>query len=63
MINNAKFEIDTRTEFDFTDEVNVTGRTPKKLEIIGEVFSVNSWRDFMKKVCEFPYEYDTQVFS
>ena len=62
VINNAKFESDTRTEFDFTDEVNVTGRTPTELEIIGEVFSVTSWRDFMKKVCEFLYEYDTQVF-
>lgn len=56
------FESNSRTEFDFTDEVNVTGRTPAELEIIGEVFSVNSWRDFMRKVCEFLYEYDTQVF-
>lgn len=62
MINNVMFESNSRTEFDFTDEVNVTGRTPAELEIIGEVFSVNSWRDFMRKVCEFLYEYDTQVF-
>lgn len=61
-INNINLEVDTRTEFDFTDEVNVTGRTPVELEIIGEVFSVTSWRDFMKKVCEFLYEYDAQVF-
>lgn len=61
-INNINLEVDTRTEFDFTDEVNVTGRTPTELEIIGEVFSVTSWRDFMKKVCEFLYEYDAQVF-
>ena len=62
LINNVNSEVDTRTEFDFTDEVNVTGRTPTELEIIGEVFSVTSWRDFMKKVCEFLYEYDSQVF-
>ncbi len=62
MINNVNSEIDARTEFDFTDEVNVTGRTPVELEIIGEIFSVTSWRDFMKKICEFLYEYDSQVF-
>lgn len=61
-LNNINFDVDIRTEFDFTDEVNVTGRTPTELEIIGEVFSVTSWRDFMKKVCEFLYEYDAQVF-
>lgn len=27
IINNFNLEIDVRTEFDFTDEVNVTGRT------------------------------------
>jgi len=62
VINHANLEIDTRTEFDFTDEVNVTGRTPVELEIIGEVFSVTSWRDFLKKMCECLYEYDAQVF-
>lgn len=62
MINNTNSEVDIRTEFDFTEEVNVTGRTPTELEIIGEIFSVNSWRDFVKKVCEFLYEYDAQVF-
>ena len=61
-INNVHAEDDTRTEFDFTDEVNITGRTPTELEIMGKVFSVTSWRDFMKKVCEFLYEYDAQVF-
>ena len=61
--NDINLEIDTRTEFDFIDEVNVTGRTPTELEIIGEVFSVTSWRAFMKKVCEFLYDYDTQVFG
>ena len=30
--------------------------------MIGEIFQVTSWRDFMKKVCEFLYEYDAQVF-
>ncbi len=62
IINNVNIEMDTRTEFDFTDEVNVTGRTPIELEIIGEVFSVSSWRDFLKKICEFFYEYDRQIF-
>lgn len=61
-INNTYLESDTRTEFDFSDEVNVTGRTPIELEIIGEVFSVSSWRDFLKKTCTFLYEYDSQIF-
>lgn len=61
-INNTYSEIDIRTEFDFTDEVDVTGRTPLEIELIGEMFSVSSWRDFLKKICEFLYEYDAQIF-
>lgn len=60
--NDINLEIDIRTEFNFTDEVNVMGRTPTELVVIGEVFSLTSWRDFMKKVCEFLYEDDAQVF-
>lgn len=62
MISSADEDIDTRTEFDFTDEVNVTGRTPAEVDLIGDVYSVTSWRDFLKTLCDFLYIYDAQVF-
>lgn len=56
--NNAE-----KTEFDITDEVNVKGRTPVEVEIMGVIKTVNSWRDFIKAVCSVLYEYDAQLFK
>lgn len=62
IITSEEVCIDTRTEFDITDEADVTGRTPCELEICGEIFSVDSWRSFFKSVCMKMYEYDAQIF-
>ncbi|MCD7918901.1 MAG: DUF262 domain-containing protein [Clostridiales bacterium] len=62
IINNANSKIDDRTEFDFFDEVDVTGRQPRELEIIGETYSVSSWREFLQTLCTVLYEYDPQIF-
>ena len=62
MINNSKTEIDTRTEFDFTDEVDVTGRTPCEVDICGEVRTIDSWRGFLEAVCTIMYDFDSQIF-
>lgn len=62
IINSGEAVADTRTEFDITDEADVTGRTPCELEICGETFSVDSWRSFLKSVCMKMYEYDAQIF-
>lgn len=53
---------DTRTDFDITDEVNVTGRTPCELEIFGEIIPVDTWRGFLKNICMQMYEFDPQIF-
>lgn len=62
IITSGEASVDTRTEFDITDEADVTGRTPCELEICGEIFSVDSWRSFLKSVCMKMYEYDAQIF-
>lgn len=61
-INKAEIIVDTRTEFDIMDEVDVTGRTPCELEIFGQPISVDSWRSFFKNICMQMYEYDFQIF-
>lgn len=54
--------VDMRTEFDFTDEVDVTGRVPAEFEICGEIVTVDSWKEFFVKVCTYMYAYDSQSF-
>lgn len=61
-VNSREYDIDTRTEFDITDEVDVTGRTPCQLEICGGIISVDSWRSFLEDICMQMYEYDAQIF-
>lgn len=61
-IKATKSTVDTRTEFDITDNVNVTGRVPCQLEICGEIIPVDTWKGFLKNVCLQMYEYDSQIF-
>ena len=61
-VSSKKYNADTRTEFDITDEVNVTGRTPCLLEICGDVIPVDSWRNFILRLCKKMYEYDAEIF-
>lgn len=63
IINLGEEILDTRTEFDIMDEVDVTGRTPCSLEICGGNISVDSWRAFFRNVCMQMYEYDSQIFK
>lgn len=62
VINAQESYIDTRTEFDITEEVDVTGRTPSQVEICGGIIPVDSWRGFLKNICLQMYEYDAQIF-
>lgn len=62
IINVSDNYIDTRTEFDISEEVDVTGRTPYELEICGGKISIDSWRAFFRQICSQMYEYDAQVF-
>lgn len=61
-VNSSEYDIDTRTEFDIMDEVDVTGSTPCQIEICGGIISVDSWRSFLKNICMQMYEYDSQIF-
>lgn len=62
LIRFSEYDVDTRTEFDITDEVDVTGRIPCQIEICGGTISVDSWRSFLKNICMQMYEYDAQIF-
>jgi len=53
---------DMRTEFDMSDEVDVTGRTPCEVEICGEKIPVDTWREFLITICAQMYEYEPQIF-
>ena len=61
-ISMSENDVDTRTEFDIMDEVDVTGRTPCQIEICGGTIPVDSWRSFLKNICMQMYEYDAQIF-
>lgn len=62
LINAEEFYVDTRTEFDISEEIDVTGRTPYEIEICGGKIAVDSWRGFLKNICMQMYEYDAQIF-
>ena len=62
IIKTDKQSADSKTEFDIMDEIDVTGRTPVEIEILGESHTVNSWRSFMETLCKTLYEYDNQLF-
>ena len=62
LINNKEIDTDIRTEFDLTDDANVTGRTPIEVDLLGDIYPVSTWKDFFITVCKFLYEYDAQVF-
>jgi ribosomal protein S19 len=55
--------INTKTEFDITDDIDVTGKSPIELEICGGKYNVDCWRGFFKCVCQQMYEYDSQIFT
>lgn len=61
-ISLSENDVDTRTEFDIMDEVDVTGRTPCQIEICGGTIPIDSWRSFLKNICMQMYEYDSQIF-
>lgn len=63
IINSGENILDTRTEFDIMDEVDVTGRTPCSVEICGGNIPLDSWRGFFKNICMQMFEYDTQIFK
>ena len=61
-IRLKKSNFDDQTEFDFSDDVNVTGRKPTELIVCGEKFNVESWRELFEIICQKMYEYDPQRF-
>ncbi|KJS20297.1 MAG: hypothetical protein VR72_15150 [Clostridiaceae bacterium BRH_c20a] len=63
--NDASKEnsIDYDTDYNIMDNVNVTGEKPRQIIILDTEYSVNSWKDFLKELCNQLYELDSQLFN
>lgn len=55
--------IEHRNEFEIEEEINVTGRKPIEINIIGQTFSINSWKEFFIKICESMCSLDEDKFE
>ncbi|MCD4817248.1 MAG: DUF262 domain-containing HNH endonuclease family protein [Candidatus Cloacimonetes bacterium] len=51
--------IDQQEYFTFDDEISVTGLQPYSFEILGDKFSVSSWREFFTKIVASLYSLDS----
>ncbi|QUH29784.1 DUF262 domain-containing protein [Vallitalea guaymasensis] len=64
-INKNLISLDPNTlanEFDIGDDVNVKGRKPYELTVIGERNTISSWREFFITICNKCFEYDSELF-
>ena len=55
--------IDYKNEFEIDEELNATGRKPIEINIIGQTFSINSWKEFFIKICESMCSLDEEKFE
>lgn len=49
-------------EYLLSDEFNFTNQLPSKLIIVGKEHIVNSWRDFLRTICDELYSFDRELF-
>lgn len=56
-------EIQYDVEYSLTDEINVTGESPRKLIIVDMEYSVESWKDVIRTICEELYYLDKEIFK
>lgn len=55
--------LDSQKYFTFDDEISVTGLQPYSLEILGEKFSISSWREFFTKTITILYSLDRKKIN
>lgn len=60
-ISNSK-DISYEMEYNLVDEINVTGETPRKVIILDMEYSVSSWRDVVREICNQLYDLDSEIF-
>lgn len=56
-------EVDISGEVDINEDINVTRKTPYQLIVMGEEFTISSWKEMLLKTCEFFYDFDNDVFK
>lgn len=56
-------DFDYNLEYSLTDGTNFTGETPRKLILADMEYSVDSWRDLLRKVCDELYYLDKEIFK
>lgn len=52
----------TNKEFNIFENINVTNRKPCLLNIMGDKFTIKSWKEFFIKLCENIYSLDEEKF-
>lgn len=53
--------IDYSTPYSILSNINITGEKPKQLIILGEEYSVSTWKDLLKTLCRELFELDSTV--
>lgn len=61
-IGSAK-EVYYDNEYNLVDDINVTGETPRKITIMDMEYSVSSWRDVVRRICDDLYYLDKEIFQ
>lgn len=62
-VDYSAVEDESRTEYDIMDNVDVTGRAPREIVILDEIFKVSTWKSFFITICKQMYEYDSKMFE
>lgn len=61
--NNQEERLLPDTQYAVTDNVIVTGHTPKSIIIDNEFFSVNSWKEILIRTCNYLIDLDLDHFN
>ncbi|WP_312906731.1 DUF262 domain-containing protein [Tissierella praeacuta] len=56
-------EFDYDMEYNLIDGTNFTGETPRKVIIEGMEYSIDSWRDLLRKISDELYYLDKEIFK
>ncbi|MGL6064845.1 MAG: DUF262 domain-containing protein [Fusobacteriaceae bacterium] len=54
--------LETRNEFDIEEEIDVTGKKPVQINIIGQTFSIKTWKEFFINICNSMCDLDEEKF-
>lgn len=62
-INGQTNIIDFDNVYSFLDDIDVTGLKPSELSIDDTIFKVSSWKDLVKELANYLYDYDNEILE